>query len=176
MKFLGVLLIIVGVVALFGSPVVGLIIIAIGAILCAASTKSKEKEKEEKTAKVETANKDSWIAKRVEVLMREEGMLPSDAKVKAETEYVLAKEKEKIARANPKSSINAYEAAIAYIKKKDLESDKFIFSPWSEKCAESEGNDKFKVYVEYYNARGVKTADILHATYKGSGYGWKVSY
>lgn len=102
MVFLGILLIIAGVFGMFASPLFGLIFIAIGAILCAAGTKSKEKEKEEKTAKVETVNKDLWIAKRVEVLMREEGMLPSDAKVKAETEYVLAKEKEKIARANPK--------------------------------------------------------------------------
>lgn len=114
MTFLGVLLILLGLGLIIGGFfLVGLIVITVGVICISAASKRKaeeEREAEERArAKAEknhadlenrkkqeheeharkvAASKELWIAKRTQELM-DSGMLPSDAKIKAETEYTL---------------------------------------------------------------------------------------
>lgn len=126
MKFLGILLIIAGICLLFsGAILVGVIIITLGAICIGAASKSKataeqankdreemqkrqkreenerlSKQQEEENLKKEMETKELWIAQRTQALMTE-GLLPSDAKIKAETEYVISKQKNDARNENP---------------------------------------------------------------------------
>lgn len=112
--FLGILLILLGLGLIIGGFfLVGLIVITVGVICISASSKRKAEyeraaeerarakaekcraesetrkmQENEERAKRKAATKELWIAKRTQELM-DSGMLPSDAKVKAETEYTI---------------------------------------------------------------------------------------
>lgn len=114
MAFLGILLIILGLGLLIESSIlIGLIVITIGVICISAAFKKKaeaeqkaaefqrlmeneeqeslkkyqEQSDKEKAKKKEVA-RTLWIANRTQELMNQ-GLLPTDAKTKAETEYIL---------------------------------------------------------------------------------------
>lgn len=112
--FLGILLILLGLGLIIGGFfLVGLIVITVGVICISASAKNKAEEarvseerakaiiaknreesenlrmrENEERARMRSASKELWIAKRTQELM-DSGMLPSDARIKAETEYTL---------------------------------------------------------------------------------------
>lgn len=102
MKCLGVLLIITGIVFMVSvSFLIGLILIVLGVICISSANKREEEEEQEAKDRAERINaeavqrkeaqeKEVWIAKRTQELINS-GLLPSDAKIQAETEYVLSK-------------------------------------------------------------------------------------
>ncbi len=85
MTFLGILLLLGGIVTCFGNLFIGLVA-TVGVIIIGYA--SNKKEDNEKDSKAEEAGKEKelWIAKRTADLMQE-GKTPSDAKVQAETEH-----------------------------------------------------------------------------------------
>ena len=94
MTFLGILLIIAGVGCLFASVILGLILIALGCICIASSSNKKNAAQKAEKEKSETASKEEWILAKTKEYM-DQGMTPSDAKVKAEVDYSLSKKEEK---------------------------------------------------------------------------------
>ena len=176
MLVLGILVILLGIGFVFGGMfLVGAIMITLGIISIAVHGENSKKKKEARQSKKETEKKETWIAKRVTVLMRDEGLLPSDAKVKAESEYILAREEERKELNNPTSAYNAYLSAVSYIKKNNENSDYFNFAPRKEDSTVFEAQDAYRVCVEYKDDKGENHTVLLHAVYKNPYDGWKCS-
>lgn len=90
MTFLGILLFIAGIGCLFASPLIGLIILTLGCICIASSSKKKKTTEKEENEKTTQENKESWILAKTKEYI-DQGMTPSDAKVKAEVDYSILK-------------------------------------------------------------------------------------
>lgn len=93
MTFLGILLLLGGIVTCFGNLFIGLVVATVGVIIIGYASNKKESNEKESKAEEAGKEKELWIAKRTADLMQE-GKSPSDAKVQAETEYTLKKAKE----------------------------------------------------------------------------------